>query len=76
MTNGRELDQPATYEIRFKGDLDPKWLDWFDEFVITPQQGSETWLTGTVADQAALYGILLKLHSLGLPLLSVKRCRS
>jgi hypothetical protein len=75
MTNGRELDQPATYEITVRGDLDATWLDWFDEFAITPQQGGETSLTGTVADQSALYGVLLKLHNLGLPLLAVKRLK-
>jgi hypothetical protein len=73
MTNGRELDKPATYQIRAKGNLDPKWSDWFDGFDITPETDGETLLTGTVADQAALYGMLLKLHNLGLLLLSVKR---
>ena len=73
MTNGRELDKPARYEIRVQGNLDQRWSDWFDGFAIEPQVDSETLLTGTVADQAALYGILLKLHNLGLPLLSVKR---
>jgi hypothetical protein len=73
MTNGRELDKPATYEIRVKGNLDPKWEDWFDGFDITPETDETTLLSGTVADQAALYGVLLKLHNLGLVLLFVRR---
>ena len=73
MTNGRELDKPATYEIGIKGNLDPKWADWFDGFDITPETDETTLLSGTVADQAALYGVLLKLHNLGLVLLFVQR---
>jgi hypothetical protein len=73
VTNGRELDKPATYKIRVKGDLDLKWGDWFDGFDITPGADDTKLLSGTVADQAALYGVLLKLHSLGLVLLFVQR---
>ena len=73
MANGRELDKPATYEIRAKGNLDPEWGDWFDGFDITPEADERTLLSGTAADQAALYGVLLKLHNLGLLLLSVER---
>ena len=73
MTNGRELDKPATYEIRVKGNLDPKWGDWFNGLDITPAADDTKLLSGTVADQAALYGVLLKLHNLGLVLLSVQR---
>jgi hypothetical protein len=48
-------------------------MEWFGKFVIT-QVGEHTLLRGTVVDQAAVYGILLKLHNLGLLLLSVERC--
>ena len=72
-TNGREFDKPATYEIRVKGTLEDRWSDWFDGFAIEPQADHEALLTGFVPDQAALYGVLLGLHNLGLPLLSVKR---
>jgi len=73
MTNGREFDKPAAYQIRVKGNLEDRWSDWFDGFAIEPQPDGESTLTGLVSDQAALYGLLLKLHSLGLPLLCVKR---
>jgi len=73
MANGHELDKPGRYQIRIQGRLEETWSDWFDGFAIAPQDNGETLLTGTVADQAALYGILLKLHNLGLPLLSIKR---
>jgi hypothetical protein len=74
MSNERELDGLRTYEIRISGRLDHQWSEWLGKFVIT-QVGEHTVLRGTVVDQAALYGILLKLHNLGLLLLSVERCR-
>jgi hypothetical protein len=59
--------------MRVKGNLDAKWSNWFDGLTITPQADDETLLTGPVADQAALHGLLDKIRDLGLPLLSVKR---
>ena len=76
MTNGREFDEPAIYQIRVKGHLDRKWSDWFDGFTIVAQTNDETLLTGPVADQAALHGLLAKIRDLGLPLLSVKRVKT
>ena len=73
MTKGREYDKPAVYQIRVKGSLELKWSDWFDGFVLTPQEGDETLLVGLVADQPALYGLLTKIMNLGLPLISVVR---
>jgi hypothetical protein len=73
MTNGREFDKPAIYQIRVKGNLDKKWSDWFDGFAIEPKPNDETLLSGFVADQAALHGVLAKISNLGLPLLSVQR---
>ena len=76
MTDGREFDRQAVYQIRVKANLDQKWSDWFDGFTITQQADGATLLTGPVADQAALHGLLAKIRDLGLPLLSVKRVES
>jgi hypothetical protein len=73
MTAEREFDKQGAYQIRVKGNLDKKWSDWFDGFTITPQAGNETLLTGPVADQCALHGLLAKIRDLCLPLLSVER---
>jgi hypothetical protein len=59
------------YQIRIKGQLDPRWTDWFEGLTITPQEDGNTLLTGTLVDQAALYGLLKKVRDLGVPLLSV-----
>ena len=61
------------YEIRIKGHLDNRWVDWFEGLTMTLEADGETWLTGTVADQAALHGLLRKVRDLGMPLISVKR---
>lgn len=63
----------GTYQIRVDGCLDTRWSDWFDGFVITPLGNGETVLAGSVADQAALHGLLGKIRDLGLPILLVKR---
>jgi hypothetical protein len=73
MTNGRELSRPAVYEIVVKGNLEPRWSDWFDGLTITPQADDETLLAGPVVDQPALHGLLAKIRDLGLPLISVER---
>ena len=68
------LDRPATYQIQVPGHLDESWSDWAGGMTITIESEGEgppvTTLTGTV-DQAALQGILRRLYSLGLPLISV-----
>lgn len=61
------------YEIRVGGHLDRAWSEWFDGFTISYPADGETLLSGRVADQAALQGILSKSWDLGLSLLSLRR---
>ncbi len=58
-------------EIRLKGHLDDRWADWFGGVAITLEENGNTLLSGLVADQAALHGLLKKVRDLGMPLLSV-----
>jgi hypothetical protein len=60
-------------EIRVKGRIDERWSDWFEGLTITHTDQDETILSGTIVDQAALYGLLARLRDLGLPLLLVKQ---
>ena len=60
-------------EIRVQTCIDADWSEWFDGFEISYTDQGETILTGSVPDQAALYGLIAKLRDLGLPLLSVNR---
>jgi hypothetical protein len=66
------LDQAAVYQIQVQGKLDESWSDWFSGMTITFEGGITT-LTGPVADQAALRGILSKIWDLNLTLVSVTR---
>lgn len=66
----RHLLGPSRYEIRIAGRLDPRWAAWFDGMTLTTVRDATT-LRGTVADQAALHGVLRKIRDLGLPLVSV-----
>ncbi|MCO6490323.1 MAG: hypothetical protein J5I98_18055 [Phaeodactylibacter sp.] len=65
------FDQPLAYQIRLRGHLGPQWAGWFEGMAITLEENGDTVLTGPVADQAALHGLLRKVRDLGLPLLLV-----
>jgi hypothetical protein len=75
MSNKRdsEMDprQSTVYQIRIKGHLGRQWTEWFGGLTITLEDNGDTLLTGPVADQAALHGLLKKVRDLGTPLLSV-----
>jgi hypothetical protein len=81
MANGRALDKSAVYRIKVRGALASRWREWVEGFSIEAQGAAgqecdETTLVGTVADQSALYGVLLRVHTLGLLLLRVERIES
>jgi hypothetical protein len=62
----------AVYEIRVKGHLDGHWSEWFDGLTIANVENGEAILSGEIADQAALHGLLNKVRDLGLPLVAVR----
>ena len=66
----------GSYEIRLKGHLEPRWADWFDGLTLTQEGDGTTVLSGSVAYQAALYGLLGKVRDLGLPLIAVIQRRN
>ena len=63
--------QAENYRIRVRGHLARRWSDWFDGFQMI-YQSDETILTGSVADQAALHGVLATIRDLGLMILLVE----
>ena len=66
-----DADQPMVYQIRLKGHLGRQWTGWFEDLTITLEDNGDTLLTGPVADQAALFGLLRKVRDLAVPLISV-----
>ena len=60
------------YRIRIKGHLDPSWQAWFVGLRIEHEASGTTLLSGHLPDQAALYGVLLKIQRMGVPLLALE----
>jgi hypothetical protein len=70
-TEGRPTAGP--YQIRIMGHLDGRWVAWFDGLTVRHDGDGTTVLTGPIADQAALHGLLQRVRDLGIPLISVTR---
>ena len=67
----RDRLEGGRYEIRVKGRLEPRWANWFDGLTVRHASDGATVLSGPIADQAALHGLLQRVRDLGIPLLSV-----
>lgn len=71
----RAGDTQRTYSIAVQGRLDESWSGWLGSMVVVAGGADEevpvTTLTGPVADQPALRGILNRLWDLNLTLISV-----
>ena len=64
--------EPGTwYEIRVRGHLDDRWTAWFDGLHLHHEDDGITCVEGPVSDQAALHGLLERIRTIGLPLVSV-----
>lgn len=61
------------YEIRVLGQLPDGWSDWFEGLSICNLPSGEVTLSGALPDQAALLGILNRLHALNLIVISMYR---
>ena len=59
------------YEIRVQGRLDQRWSTWFDSLTISYEGEDITVLRGSLVDEAALHGVLIKVRDLALPLLGL-----
>lgn len=69
---------PSFYEIQIEGELGDMWANWFEGLSIRNEPSREndptiTILSGTIADQPALYAVLNKIRDLNLILISVRR---
>ena len=65
------MDKPNFYEIKVKGHLDTTLAGWFEDLTVSNLEDGETVLSGSLPDQAALQGVLNRISSLGLTLVSV-----
>ena len=70
----RSTDSDATtYEIRLTGHLDARWAARFGGLAMRLEADGTTVISGPIADQAALHGLLQRVRDLGIPLVSVTR---
>ena len=70
------MHTPIFYEIRVEGHIGDSWSSWFEGLSLRHEENGETVLRGTIVDQAALHGVLMRIRDLGLPLVSVNRVES
>lgn len=67
---------PSPYEIQVAGRIAAERADWFNGMEltvkVTPDGATITTLSGALADQSALFGVLNRIRDLGLKLISVK----
>ena len=72
MQRGRSSGATGTtiYQIVVRGELSQRYVVAFEGMTLTPRDG-QTAITGPVADQAHLYGLLGRVGDLGLELVSV-----
>ncbi len=72
-TSRGDRPEAGRYEIRLTGHLDARWAAWFDGLTVSHEGDGTTLISGPIADQAALHGLLQRVRDLGLPLVSVTR---
>ena len=63
----------ARYAIRVAGRLTPRWAEWLEGLELRHEADGATLLSGSLPDQSALFGVLIKIRDLNLVLLSVER---
>lgn len=70
------IDQPAQYRIRIRGKLEKHMSDRLSGMRISHQSHEDgpivSTLEGQLVDQAALFGVLVSLYNMRLPLISVE----
>lgn len=69
----RSCSESQRYEIRLQGHLDSRWADRLGGLALALHTDGTTTLTGSLADQAALHGLLNRIRDLGVPIVSIQR---
>jgi hypothetical protein len=71
MTESPKRQAPTDYQLRIAGHLDQHWSAWFGNLDLAHEDDGTTSLTGAIADQAELHGLLSKIRDLGVTLISL-----
>ena len=73
MAEEKENFSPAIYEIKIKGHLNNRWVDWFYDLAITHERDGTTTLYGPLPDQTVLHSVLERIRDMNLQLISVNK---
>jgi hypothetical protein len=71
MTRSPGRREPVRYRLEVDGHLDDRWSAWFGDLTVSHERDGTTSLSGPVADQAELHGLLTRVRDLGLTLISL-----
>ena len=68
------MAHPTRYQVRVRleGELSPAWSGMFAHLAVTTEPAGTTLVSGELADQAAVHGLLAAIRDLGLSLISVE----
>ena len=72
MSQTAKRQAPAGHQVRIDGHLDQRWSAWFSDLTLTHESDGMTSLSGAIADQAELHGLLMRIRDLGVTLISVQ----
>jgi hypothetical protein len=68
----KENFSPTIYEIKIKGHLNNRWVEWFYDLAITHESDGTTTLYGPLPDQTVLHSVLERIRDMNLQLISVQ----
>lgn len=66
-------DAPVIYTIHVGALLGQEWTGWFDDAEIVHQKDGTSLMRVSVRDQAMLFGLLIRIRDLGIPLVGLYR---
>lgn len=66
-----ELRRPDVFTLHLGARVGPEWSDWLDGAEILGRADGSAMVTAYVPDQARLFGLLLRVRDLGIPLLGL-----
>lgn len=72
-TSMEQAENSSMYQITIQGHLHPRWAERFEKMEIRNKPDGTTTLLGSIPDQAALYGLIIKLRDMGLTLLEIRK---
>ncbi len=65
-------DRSLVYRIRINGQLDERWLRWFDGLTISQLTDCNETVIEATLDQSGLHGLLNRFFDLGIELIAVQ----